>query len=116
MKIDVERQEDGNFLVITEGRLDSENAEKLKTLLKEISVHHPRVVVVDLGGTDFIDSSGLSALVSGLKALRENEGALYLCRPRPQALTALRLTMLDRVFPIYASREEAFRQGDLLIP
>jgi anti-anti-sigma factor len=116
MKIVIEKKQDGNFLVVTEGRLDADHAEALKEQLKKVSTHQPRVVVIDLSQTEFIDSSGLSALVSGLKALRENEGALYLCRPRPQALTALRLTMLDRVFPIYSSREEAFRQGDLLIP
>lgn len=116
MKIDIDKLPDGNFLVITNGRLDGDHAESLKSKLKEISEFAPRIVVVDLSETDFIDSSGLSALVSGLKALREHEGALYLCRPRPQALTALRLTMLDRVFPIYSSREEAFSQGDLLIP
>jgi anti-sigma B factor antagonist len=116
MNIEVERQTSGYVVVTPGGRVDVDSAPDLKDILRRVAEDGPLLVVVDLAEVDFIDSSGLSALVSGLKALRQHGGSISLSKPHPQALTALRLTMLDRVFPIYPSVSEALRQGDLLIP
>lgn len=110
MKIDIKHTESSTAVVRPVGQVDVDTAQELKEKLKEVAEGGASLVVVDLGEVDFIDSSGLSALVSGLKALRQRGGALNLSRPHPQALTALRLTMLDRVFSIYPSVEEALGQ------
>ncbi len=116
MKIEIERPKPGRVIVRLQGRLDADTAPGLKEQLHEIARTGAESVVVDMQAVDFIDSSGLSALVSGLKALRQQGGALNLSQPQTQALTALRLTMLDRVFPIFTSVEEALSEGDLLAP
>lgn len=116
MKIEIEHPQPGRVIVRPQGRLDADTAQGLKKQLQEIAQAGPESVVVDMQAVDFIDSSGLSALVSGLKALRQHGGALHLSKPQTQALTALRLTMLDRVFPIFPSVEEALSEGDLLAP
>ncbi len=54
-------------------------------------------VAVDLGRVDFLDSSGLGALVSLLKAVRPG-GELVLFDVRPSVREILRLTHLDSVF------------------
>ena len=59
-----------------------------------------KTVFIDLGEVEFMDSSELSALVSGMKALRKTGVQLILCNANAQIRTAMRLTMLDRVFPI----------------
>jgi anti-anti-sigma regulatory factor len=41
---------------------------------------------------------------------------LNLCKLQPQVLTALRLTLLDRVFSIFPSVEDALSEADLQIP
>lgn len=111
MKIDVEKGSNSSAVVRPTGQVDADSAPELKATLKQVAEEGVKVVVVDLQGVDFIDSSGLSALVSGLKAIRQRGGALNLCRAHTQALTALRLTMLDRVFTIYPSLEEALASG-----
>ena len=116
MNIDVEHPQSGQVVVRPHGRVDADSAQDLKEKLHEIAQAGAEYVVVDLKSVDFIDSSGLSALVSGLKALRKHGGVLNLSQPQTQALTALRLTMLDRVFPIFLSVEEALNEGDLLKP
>jgi anti-anti-sigma factor len=116
MNIDVEYPQSGHVVVRPHGRVDADSAQSLKEKLREIAQTGAEYVVVDLHAVDFIDSSGLSALVSGLKALRQHGGVLNLSQPQTQALTALRLTMLDRVFPIFTSVEEALNEGDLLKP
>lgn len=111
MRIDLERQKGRPSVVRPVGPVDVDTAASLRDTLRQLAEEGAESVIVDLGEVEFIDSSGLSALVSGLKALRSKGGMLSLSRPHPQALTALRLTMLDRVFPIFPTIEEAVKQG-----
>jgi anti-sigma B factor antagonist len=60
---------------------------------------HKRLVV-DLGGTEFIDSTGLGVLVRALKRLRHHGGELVVRSPRPNARKVLAITCLDRVMTI----------------
>jgi anti-sigma B factor antagonist len=64
-------------------------------------------LIVDLGAVSFIDSSGLGALISGLKAARAAGGYLRIARPNDQARLILELTTLHRVLPPYRSVQEA---------
>lgn len=63
-------------------------------------------VALDLTRVDFLDSSGLGALVSLLKAVRP-EGELVLFGARPSVREILRLTHLDSVFPCEADENAA---------
>jgi anti-anti-sigma factor len=107
MEISVTRPETGKAKVAPRGRVDADTSPELKLALQELASEGVLWIVVDLREVDFMDSSGLSALVSGLRALRERGGSLHLCRPQPQPLTALKLTMLDRVFPIFDTPDQA---------
>ena len=60
-------------------------------------------MVVDLSGVPFIDSSGLAALVSGLKTFGGEADNLRLAAPQSQAKLLFELTMFDRVFKIFDS-------------
>jgi anti-sigma B factor antagonist len=107
MEIAVTRPDSVKATVTPAGRVDADSGSQLRQALQTLAAEGVLLIVVDLQQVDFMDSSGLSALVSGLRALREHAGSLHLCRPQPQPLTALKLTMLDRVFPIFATPEEA---------
>ncbi|NIS79154.1 MAG: anti-sigma factor antagonist [Anaerolineales bacterium] len=114
MNIEIEHPQEGKIVVRPQGRVDIETGPVLKERLQDLVKTDGLTVVVDLKEVDFIDSSGLSALVSGLKALREREGTMHLVQPQPQARTALRLTLLDRVFSIFLTIEQALNNGELL--
>lgn len=116
MKIEAERTPRGGVVLRPSGQLDADNAVALKERIRQAADQGALWVVVDLAPVEFIDSSGLSALVSGMKALRSRGGTLCLSGPRPQALTALRLTMLDRVFAIYTAVDEAIAQEPTQAP
>jgi len=64
--------------------------------------------VVDLSAVEFIDSSGLGALVGAHKAVQQSGGDLRLAAAPNQVRMVLRLTNLDQVLPNHASAEEAF--------
>jgi anti-sigma B factor antagonist len=65
------------------------------------------VLVVVLDGVGFIDSSGLGVLVGALRRMKERDGDLRLVCSKESVLKILRITGLDRVFPVYASVDEA---------
>lgn len=113
MKIEIERPREKKIVVIPHGRVDVQTAPALKKQLRDLVDADGLTIIVDLNQVDFIDSSGLSALVSGLKSLREREGTLHVCQPNPQARTALRLTLLDRVFSIFPTLDQALEEGEL---
>lgn len=93
-------------LVHLNGRLDAAASAEVKATLQQLLAQQPKLIV-DLQQVPFIDSSGLAALVSGLRLAREKGGNIALCGVQPQAETVFRLTMLDRIFPIYANCHEA---------
>jgi anti-sigma B factor antagonist len=63
--------------------------------------------VVDLSGVEFIDSSGLGALIGELKKARQAGGDLRISGVTDQVATVLRLTNLDRVLRPYADVQTA---------
>jgi anti-sigma B factor antagonist len=89
------------------GRLDMRAAPRMRAILEE-SVQDGAVrIVADLAGTSFIDSSGLGALVSGLKTTRQAGGDLRIAAAGDQVRTVLRLTNLDRILRPYDTVAEA---------
>ena len=93
--------------LIVSGRLDAVTALELKAQFKRLVEAGTVELIVDLAEVPFIDSSGLAALVSGLKATRQAQGTLKLAGLSDQARTIFRLTMLERVFEIYDDAEAA---------
>lgn len=106
MEIAVEPRGDGAVVRLT-GRLDLLVAAEVRQALARAVADGRRRMVVDLGDVSFVDSSGLGALISGLKAARQAGGDLRIARPSEQARMILQLTTLDRVLKPYASVEEA---------
>jgi anti-sigma B factor antagonist len=56
----------------------------------------------DCSSLDFVDSSGLGALISMQKLANERGGKLRLLSPKPSVVQVLELTRLHRVFEIVA--------------
>lgn len=64
-------------------------------------------IVLDLGNVEFIDSGGLGALISTLKALRVTDGGLVLVSLSDPVASVLQITRLERVFDVCDTVEEA---------
>lgn len=99
-------------LIQLNGRLDAKSSERVKATLRELSEQDQAKIIIDLQGVPFIDSSGLAALVSGLRLVRERGGVIVLSGAQSQAQIVFRLTMLDRVFTIHPTFQEA--RGSLI--
>jgi anti-sigma B factor antagonist len=108
----IDTQQNGIAVVAFTGRLDFLSAASARGRLADTVAQGSRRLVVDLGETTFIDSSGLGALIGGLKAARKAGGDLRIARPTEQARAVLALTSLDRVFRFYPSVTEALADYD----
>ena len=107
MQVSIERREGQVAVVTPEGRLDLASASEFKQTLNDAVAAGDRTLVVDLSKVPFVDSSGLGALISGMKATRLAGGDLRLAQVGEQARLILELTSLDKVMKLYPTVEEA---------
>jgi anti-anti-sigma factor len=107
MKWNVEPRSAVGAVIRLEGRLDLLSAAAVKTMLSETVTQGRRHLVVDLAEVTSIDSSGLGALIGGLKATRLAGGDLRVARPNQQVQLVFSLTSLDRVLKPYVTLDEA---------
>jgi anti-sigma B factor antagonist len=89
------------------GRLNMVAAPAFKNLVEETVASGQSHIIIDLGQVTFIDSSGLGALIAGLKATRQVGGDLRIAAVPEQVLTVLRLTNLDRVLHAHPTVADA---------
>ncbi|MFC5947793.1 STAS domain-containing protein [Pseudonocardia lutea] len=108
MNFGTEHPDPRTAVIRPEGRLTMTSTAALRNLVTETVESGRTHVVVDLEATEFIDSSGLGALVSGLKTCRQAGGDLRIARPGEQVRTVLELTNLDRVLRPAATVRGAF--------
>ena len=89
------------------GEVDLYTAPEFKQQLLDVIGQGGTEVVVDFTNTTFIDSTTLGVLVGGVKRLRTNDGQLSLVCSDRNITKIFEITGLDKVFEIYATRDEA---------
>ncbi|MEW5876084.1 MAG: anti-sigma factor antagonist [Candidatus Zixiibacteriota bacterium] len=91
------------------GRIDLVTSNTLKDAIRE-RLHRQRLtLVLNLERVDFINSSGLGALVSILKDVRLVNGRMALCNLAPYVQEIFDITQLSNVFEIFPAEKEAVR-------
>lgn len=98
----------GNILVakVLEGRIVADVAPRFKSQLAEYVSQGNRSIVLDLGSVNFIDSSGLGALVSSLKSMGK-DGDLVVSGAQGSVAGMFQLTRMDKVFRMYENSDAA---------
>jgi anti-sigma B factor antagonist len=91
-------------VVSLRGGLDMATAPALRERLSELAAASPPPrVVVDLAELDFIDSTGLSVIMSAMKRLRAAESELVLRNPQAGPRKVIDLTGLDKMLAVETS-------------
>ncbi len=106
LQIDSTRVGEIGVLTLT-GEVDIYTSPALKSALVAAAVDGCSVIVVDLNGVGFIDSSGLGVLVGALRRAREAGGDLRIVSVQESIARILRITGLDRVFAVHPTLDEA---------
>lgn len=89
------------------GDINSYTAPELRERVIRLIDDGARHVIADLRGVDFLDSTGLGALVGSLKRLRMREGSLKLVTGGGRILQVFRVTGLTRAFALHTSVPDA---------
>jgi anti-sigma B factor antagonist len=100
---------DGHYdcaVVELHGELDISAALTVRGLLTTVTARE-KVTIVDLTGLDFMDCTGMGALIRGRKQSLRAGHALHLAGPAGPVLQVLELSGADRLFSIHASVEAA---------
>ena len=107
MDVALETRENGVAVAHFRGRLDFGTAADARACFAQAIAGGHAKIIVDLSDVDFVDSSGLGALISGMRTTRQAGGDLHIARPNEQVTMLLSLTSLDQVLTTRATIDEA---------
>src|SRR5258708_24518622 len=99
-------ESDGQAVVAWRGERDVAEAASVGAALVAVAARAPEIIV-DLAGLEFIDSSGVAALVLARVQARGAGGDVLLAAPQDQVLRLLTVTRLAERFSVHASADEA---------
>jgi len=91
---------DGVARIGLQGELDMAATLQLEPAVDRLLDEGTRKLTIDLGGLSFIDSTGISLLVSLNERVRAADAALSLLKPREAVGRALQVTGVDSVLPL----------------
>ncbi len=103
-----DREREGIVLIDLKGRLVAgENVAALREKVASLVTGGRINAVLNLANVDYIDSSGLGALVMCFTTLRKAEGKLKLLNLTRRNVELLVLTKLETVFEVFDDEQQA---------
>jgi anti-sigma B factor antagonist len=106
MKLEIKNHDDVLVVRLYESRLDSYIATEFRDEMDRLAKSSRAQIVLDLSGVEFVDSSGLGAIVTTQKRLgRERD--LVICGANEPVTRLFKLARLDKIFQIVADVNEA---------
>jgi anti-sigma B factor antagonist len=98
----------GSKHVITvAGEIHVSTAPRFSEQLNAAILDEAPCIVLDLSDVDFIDSTGLSVLLNGLRRVTRQRGRMVLVATNPTVLRLFEITRLNTTFDIRQTRDEA---------
>ena len=95
-----------------EGEINLHNSPALRAdLLKLVEDERPKVVVLNLAGVPYMDSSAIAVLVEVLKAVRAEEGHVHLTELQRRVAGLLHIARLDTIFILNDTDAAAFNEA-----
>ena len=89
--------------------LSTETSEDFKDFLYDVVDSGNYRIVIDLSETEYVDSSGLGAIVSRLAYCRSLHGDIRLAYPSEFMNSLLKITHLDQVLKVFTDLDEAVK-------
>ncbi len=97
----------GAHVISVSGEIHVSTAPSLSQRLHTIIESGKTTLVLDLSSVEFIDSTGLSVLLNGLRLVNQRDGRLALVCANPTVLRLFHITRLDTTFDIFGDRAAA---------
>jgi anti-anti-sigma factor len=106
MKIE-QRKENGIWIVTPEGRLDAQTVSLFKKSTQPLLDEENPKLIFDLHEINFIDSTGLGAVISLLRHVQSRQGNIVLTHLTQEVEAILEITRLHRLFNVEPTLEKA---------
>lgn len=106
MRFDTKTEERLRIVSVQDPRIDASVAIEFKDAMRVETDSGPDLVVLDLSHVDFIDSSGLGAIVAAMKNMG-NARQLVLAGLTPNVERVFKLTRMDSVFSVFPTLQGA---------
>lgn len=111
MDLQLDTRRSGDVTVVSAaGEIDHYSAPQLRHELQAALENGARKVVVDLSATEFLDSSGLGALMAVSKQQDGSDGSLVVACPRAHLRKLFAISHLDEVLVVRDSLDEALAE------
>ncbi|MGB3278776.1 MAG: STAS domain-containing protein [Pseudorhodobacter sp.] len=110
MNLTAEAHDDLLVVTVDENRIDAAGAIQFKERMREVSQDSSGRVLLDLSKVEFLDSSGLGAVVGVMKLLGAGR-KLELAGLTPTVAKVFRLTRMDTVFTIHPTLPDGLRKA-----
>ena len=107
LNIHVQTSGDETVIFDLQGSLDIATSPTVRAALLDAAERGQHRIIVDLSRLDFLDSTGLGALLGSQRRAKENSGEVRLVAREGQILRLLRITGLLGVFGVYHTIEDA---------
>jgi anti-sigma B factor antagonist len=111
LRLDVDDRGDGRAVLRVAGEVDVYTTRQLREQIQDLAAKGTVHIIADLDQVEFIDSSGLGALIGGLRRVREDDGSLVLVIGVRRVLRIFQLTGLTKAFAIYDTVDDALNAG-----
>jgi anti-sigma B factor antagonist len=102
---------DGMQVFELSGSLDIATSPTVRASLLEASARGDHRLIVDLTNVDFLDSTGLGALIGAQRRAKEFDGEVRLVVKEGQIVRLLRITGLLKIFAVYSTLNDALNDG-----
>jgi anti-sigma B factor antagonist len=102
---------DGIQVFELSGSLDIATSPTVRASLLEASARGDHRLIVDLTAVDFLDSTGLGALIGAQRRAKEFDGEVRLVVKEGQIVRLLRITGLLKIFAVYSTLSDAVNDG-----
>lgn len=108
MNLNVELEGEVAVVTVPLESLDADNAKEFKKEISPVLENYTKVLL-DLRQLQFVDSSGLGAILSSLRALTAKDGDLKLYGVTKKVRALFELVRMHRLFEIFNTREEGIQ-------
>ena len=95
--INTTRRPDGTVVLTPTGDLDLATCDQFERRVGELIAEGGHTITLDLSDLDFVDSTGVSVLVTLRAQLRNRGGNLSASQPRPAVAKVFEVTGLDHL-------------------
>jgi anti-sigma B factor antagonist len=102
-----EHEREGVTILQTDGRITAKEAGDLRERISQLLARMRVNIVLDLKNADYLDSTGLGAMVICYNQLKQAGGSLRLLNVNRRNVELLALTKLHTVFEVFTEEQDA---------